>query len=192
MTGGLAALPMYDWAEVRPATDRFWAAVRDGLRRRGVAAPEALSRDVGLMEVWTDPALVLGQTCGLPLVRELRGRVALVGAADYGLEGCRPGWYRSAVVVRADDPRERLALRHAVALGDVERTQAAADLGGDADFGGLHVARGDEARWGGRAPAARSGEQGETEDRASACGRHDRDSLPAPPAPRLSSSERST
>ena len=61
------------------------------------------------MAGWTDPGLVLGQTCGLPFVRELRGRVALVGAADYGLPGCPPGWYRSAVVVRADDPREALA-----------------------------------------------------------------------------------
>jgi hypothetical protein len=108
VTGGLAALPMYDWPEVRGATDRFWAAVRDGLRARGVTAPEALSREVGPMAGWTDPRLVLGQACGLPFVRELRGRVALVGAADYGIEGCRPGWYRSAVVVRADDPRERL------------------------------------------------------------------------------------
>jgi hypothetical protein len=99
---------MYDWPQVRGATDRFWAAVRDGLRARGVAAPEALSRELGLMAGWTDPALVLGQTCGLPFVRELRDRVALVGAADYGLEGCPPGWYRSAIVVRADDPRERL------------------------------------------------------------------------------------
>jgi hypothetical protein len=109
MRGGLAALPMYDWAELRPATDRLWAAVRDGLRGRGVPAPDALTRGIGLMAGWTDPGLVLGQTCGLPFVQELAGRVALVGAADYGLEGCRPGWYRSAVVVRADDPRERLA-----------------------------------------------------------------------------------
>ena len=61
------------------------------------------------MAGWTDPGLVLGQTCGLPFVRELAGRVALVGAPDYGLPGCPPGWYRSAVVVRADDPREALA-----------------------------------------------------------------------------------
>jgi ABC-type phosphate/phosphonate transport system substrate-binding protein len=52
---------------------------------------------------------VLGQTCGLPLVRELAGRVAVLGAADYGLPGCPPGWYRSAVVVRADDERSDLA-----------------------------------------------------------------------------------
>lgn len=109
MRDGIAALPMYDWAEVRAATDRFWAAVRDGLRARGVAAPEALARGLGLAAGWTHPRLVLGQTCGLPLVRDLAGRVALVGAGDYGLEGCPPGWYRSVVVVRADDPREGLA-----------------------------------------------------------------------------------
>jgi ABC-type phosphate/phosphonate transport system substrate-binding protein len=99
---------MYDWPEVRGATDALWAALRDALRARGVAAPEELERDRGLMEVWTDPGLVLGQTCGLPLVRHLAGRVAVVGTLDYGLPGCAPGEYRSAVVVRADDPRQRL------------------------------------------------------------------------------------
>jgi ABC-type phosphate/phosphonate transport system substrate-binding protein len=105
----VAALPMYDWLEVQGATDAFWAALRDALRARGVAAPEALERGRGLMEVWTDPGLVFGQTCGLPLVRDLAGRVAVVGALDYGLPGCAPGEYRSAVVVRADDPRTGLA-----------------------------------------------------------------------------------
>jgi ABC-type phosphate/phosphonate transport system substrate-binding protein len=100
---------MYDWPEVRGATDAFWAALRDALRARGVAAPEALERRRGLMEVWTDPGLVLGQTCGLPLVRGLAGRVAVVGALDYGLPGCAPGEYRSAVMVRAEDPRQGLA-----------------------------------------------------------------------------------
>ena len=68
-----------------------------------------MARDGGLRETWADPGLVLGQTCGLPLVRELAGRVAVLGAADYGLPGCPPGWYRSAVVVRADDERSALA-----------------------------------------------------------------------------------
>jgi ABC-type phosphate/phosphonate transport system substrate-binding protein len=100
---------MYDWPEVREATDAFWGALREALRARGVAAPEALERGRGLMEVWTDPGLVLGQTCGLPLVRHLAGRVSVVGALDYGLPGCAPGEYRSAVVVRADDLRQGLA-----------------------------------------------------------------------------------
>jgi hypothetical protein len=106
---GIAALPMYDWPELRVETDRLWAALRNALRAAGVAAPDELVRDGGLHETWADPRLVLGQTCGLPLVRELAGRVAVLGAVDYGLPGCPPGWYRSAVVVRADDPRPDLA-----------------------------------------------------------------------------------
>jgi ABC-type phosphate/phosphonate transport system substrate-binding protein len=100
---------MYDWPERTAATDRLWAALRDGLRAAGVAAPDALTRDDDLMAGWTDPRLVLGQTCGLPFAAALAGRVALVGAPDYGVPGCPPGWYRSAVVVRADDPRDGLA-----------------------------------------------------------------------------------
>lgn len=105
----VAALPMYDWPEIRPATDRLWASIRDALRAAGVAAPEALDRGRDIAEVWTDPGLVLGQTCGLPFVRPLAGRVVLIGAADYGVPGCPPGWYRSAVVVRGDDVRMSLA-----------------------------------------------------------------------------------
>ena len=108
-TTAVAALPMYDWPEVAAATDALWAAIRDRLAAEGVAAPERLTRDRGLAAVWADPGLVLGQTCGLPLVQGLAGRVEVVGALDYGLPGTPPGWYRSAVVARADDPRERLA-----------------------------------------------------------------------------------
>ncbi len=64
--------------------------------------------DASLFAIWTDPHLVLAQCCGLPYVRALRGKVALIGAPDYGLPGCPPGFYRSAVIVRRDDPRETL------------------------------------------------------------------------------------
>lgn len=105
----IAALPMYDWPEARGANDRLWAAIRDRLRARGLGAPEALTRGLGPMAGWTHPDLVLGQTCGLPLVGPLARRVAVVGAADFALPDCPPGWYRSAVVVRDGDPRETLA-----------------------------------------------------------------------------------
>ncbi|MBP7003608.1 MAG: PhnD/SsuA/transferrin family substrate-binding protein [Amaricoccus sp.] len=94
---------MYDWPEVRPATDALWAALRDALRTRGLAAPDALSRDA---MHWTHPRLALSQTCALPMRLGLAARVTLVGAPDFGLEGCPPGHYRSALVVRAGDPRE--------------------------------------------------------------------------------------
>jgi len=100
---------MYDWPEIRTETDRLWATIRDGMRATGIDAPEVLSRDRAPMALWTDPGLALGQTCGLPFTRDLRGRVAVLGSPDFGVPGCAPGWYRSAVVVRADDPRETLA-----------------------------------------------------------------------------------
>lgn len=107
--GPIAALPMYDLPAVRAATDRFWALIRDGLRSRGIAAPEALARGAAdLWEVWTHPRLVLGQTCGLPFRARLAGRVTLVATPDYGVEGCPPGHYCSLLVVRADDPRGEL------------------------------------------------------------------------------------
>lgn len=107
MTAPVACLPMYDWPEVRGATDALWAALRDALRAEGLAAPEALTRDDET--ILTDPRLALGQTCGMPYRLGLHAQVTLLGAPDYGLEGCPPGYYRSALVVRAGDARTSAA-----------------------------------------------------------------------------------
>ena len=102
----IAALGMYDRAEAQGSNDRLWALIRDGLRARGLAAPEALTRGPGAYwEGWTAPDLVLSQTCGFPYRARLYGKVALIGTPDYGVEGCAPGYYRSVLVARADDPR---------------------------------------------------------------------------------------
>lgn len=101
----LASLPMYDRAEAQPANDRLWAGVRDRLRAQGQFAPDALTRDGALWDHWTDPGLVLSQTCGLPFRARLHGQVTPVASPDYGLEGCAPGFYRSVLVARADDAR---------------------------------------------------------------------------------------
>ncbi len=102
MTGPVASLPMYDWPEIRAATDAWWAVLREALRARGIEAPETLARDA---PHWTHPALALGQTCGMPYRLGLHAQVTLIGAPDYGLEDCPPGFYRSALVARADDGR---------------------------------------------------------------------------------------
>jgi hypothetical protein len=58
---------------------------------------------------WTDPGLILSQTCGRPYKAHLHGQVRLVGTPDYGLRAARPGHYQSLVIARADDPRAELA-----------------------------------------------------------------------------------
>jgi ABC-type phosphate/phosphonate transport system substrate-binding protein len=91
---------MYDWAEVEWAHDALWARIRNGLRLRGFAAPEDLTRTMGLWELWSSPNLVLGQTCALPYRQQLFDRVALIGTADYGLPDTPAGHYHSVFVTR--------------------------------------------------------------------------------------------
>ena len=51
----IAALPMYDRPENAWAHDALWARVRDGLRARGLAAPDALDRLTPHDETWGRP-----------------------------------------------------------------------------------------------------------------------------------------
>lgn len=102
----IAALGMYDRPELRASTDLYWSLIRDGLRKRGIDAPEALTRDERAWWAgWHSPDLLLSQTCGMPYRTELKDVVTLVGTPDFGVEGCPPGYYRSVLVARRDDPR---------------------------------------------------------------------------------------
>ena len=94
---------MYDWPEVRAATDALWSGIAAHMRTAGVEAPSGLERGLGLQELWRHPGLVLGQTCGLPYVLTLRGAVQLVATPRYSAEGCAGADYASAILVRADD-----------------------------------------------------------------------------------------
>ncbi|SEB75510.1 ABC transporter, phosphonate, substrate-binding protein [Rhodobacter sp. 24-YEA-8] len=102
----IAALGMYDTDRTEGANDRLWAQVREGLRARGIAAPEALTRgDGAYMAGWLSPDLVLAQCCGYPFRARLRGQVTLIGAGDHRLAGTPAGQYHSILVARDDDPR---------------------------------------------------------------------------------------
>ena len=102
----IASLPMYLFPETRSAHDEFWAAIRDRLRDFGIGAPERLNQDIELEEAWGAPDLVLGHICNLPWRAKFRDAVTVIGASDYGLEGCGPGEYRAVFVVRDDHEAE--------------------------------------------------------------------------------------
>jgi len=107
----IASLGMYDRAETAGANDRLWAGIRDGLRARGIAAPEALTRgEHAYWDAWQSPDLVFSQTCGYPFRARLHGSVTLIGTPDYGLPDCPAGHYYSVFVARAEDPRDLAAL----------------------------------------------------------------------------------
>lgn len=99
----VASLPMYDWPEVRWATDALWAAIAERLAERGIAAPPKLDRDRPMEEAWTDPNLVLSQTCGWPYATRLIDRVRYVGTPVYDVPGCDGPLYSSMIVARRSD-----------------------------------------------------------------------------------------
>lgn len=104
----IASLMMYTRPELRAALDRYWTALRAALASNGIAAPEHLSQGADEFDVWTAPDLVLSQTCGMPYRLWLHDKVTLIGTPDFEVDGCPPGYYRSAIVVRADDTREKV------------------------------------------------------------------------------------
>jgi ABC-type phosphate/phosphonate transport system substrate-binding protein len=106
----IAALPMYDFPELREAHDLVWAALARNLIERGVRdVPRHLTRGGEHKEVWRHPSLLFGQACEYPLAKSFREELTLVATPCYSAPGCDEAWYRSAIIVRARDSAESLA-----------------------------------------------------------------------------------
>lgn len=117
MSDFIAALQMYDWPEVRADTDAAWASMRERLRTAGIDAPDALTRDIDMHDVWLRPSLLIAQTCWGPMELGLQEKVQLVGQPSYdGIEGGEGPLYSSAVVMRlsASAPEMRAKTAHGV------------------------------------------------------------------------------
>jgi ABC-type phosphate/phosphonate transport system substrate-binding protein len=95
----IASLPMYDFPEVRWATEAFGRAV---LRQLGSDIP----LDTGLDHAapWFRPDLVFSQTCGYPLTHGLRGKAHYVATPHYNAPGCDGPLYCSIVFAREARP----------------------------------------------------------------------------------------
>ncbi|HHZ07659.1 MAG TPA: PhnD/SsuA/transferrin family substrate-binding protein [Rhizobiales bacterium] len=113
MSSPIAALPMYDWPEIRAETDALWARLRDRLRAAGVEAPETLARrnadlpavpggirdaagtviapdpatlppdELDMAALWRHPSLLLAQTCWGPMETGLADHVQVLGQPSY-------------------------------------------------------------------------------------------------------------
>ncbi|WP_374652755.1 phosphate/phosphite/phosphonate ABC transporter substrate-binding protein [Dongia sp.] len=101
----IAALPMYDFPELKDATDAFWQGLRSHFAAAGVTnLPEQLTRPQDPYPLWLSRDLVFAQTCGYPLTHVLKGRVRYLATPCFKAEGCEGSAYRSFIIVRADDP----------------------------------------------------------------------------------------
>jgi ABC-type phosphate/phosphonate transport system substrate-binding protein len=100
---------MYDFPALHAVTDHYWSAIAARLRAAGVAdVPSALTRDMSHVDTWRDPRLLFGQACQYPLACAWHESVRLVAIPAYAAPGCEGSRYRSAVIVRVEDPALRL------------------------------------------------------------------------------------
>ena len=104
----IASLPMYDWPEVRTATDELWNGIA-----RHLGTTIALTRDGNHAALLTRDDLLFSQTCGYPFTHALAGKVTLVATPHYAVDGCDGPNYCSIIFAREQAPLE--ALRGAVA-----------------------------------------------------------------------------
>jgi ABC-type phosphate/phosphonate transport system substrate-binding protein len=98
----IAVFGMYPFAHLSDAYDQLW----DGIRSRLGDAPDALDRNTSLHDSWHRDDLLLGQTCGWPLVTALP-HLTVVGAFDVVAPFAVAGRYRSVLVAsRPQSPQE--------------------------------------------------------------------------------------
>lgn len=106
----IAALPMYDFPELRPAHDALWSAIVERLVAAGIRdVPARLTRNLEHREIWRHPQLLFGQACEYPLAKSFGEHLAIVATPRYSAPGCAGLLYKSAVVVRAGDAASSLA-----------------------------------------------------------------------------------
>jgi ABC-type phosphate/phosphonate transport system substrate-binding protein len=97
------SLPMYDLPELLEDHQQLWQALRGFLIEEGLSdLPSALAWPEDLTPIWQSPDLLLSQTCGYPLIRELAPFVQVVGVPHYDAPGCDGYRYGSAVIVQRE------------------------------------------------------------------------------------------
>lgn len=99
------SLPMYDLRQ--RDTLALLQALRTLLHAEGVDAPLSLDFPADLPQHWSDPEMLLSQTCGYPLYM-LMPDVQVVGTFHYRVAGCAGFCYSSQLVVREAEAGQSL------------------------------------------------------------------------------------
>lgn len=99
-----ASLPMYDWPELRPFTDDFWAGFSHHAGLHGALVHEPLHDTL-----WHNRDLQFSQTCGYPFTHEFKGLLRYVATPHYACMGCEGANYSSFVFAREAKPLAQFA-----------------------------------------------------------------------------------
>jgi ABC-type phosphate/phosphonate transport system substrate-binding protein len=103
----IASLAMYPFNHLRSAYDQLWDSMRG---RLSFAAPE-LNWVLDPLDACRRDDLLLGQTCGWPLVTELAPSLRVIGTFDCDVEGARDGTYCSVLVSNSADRLDDIVRR---------------------------------------------------------------------------------
>ena len=96
----VASLAMYPFPQLRAAYDRLWNDVRSRLTFEAPSLDWDLDPEVACRR----RDLLIGQTCGWPLVNDLAATVQVVGTFDCDVDGAVYGTYCSVLVSHTDGP----------------------------------------------------------------------------------------
>jgi ABC-type phosphate/phosphonate transport system substrate-binding protein len=100
---------MYDFPELGRGHQQFWSALVARLEAAGIAyLPRRLTHGLSCRATWAHPGLIFGQACEYPLAKSFREYLQILATPRYGAPGCSGAAYRSAIVVRADEPADSL------------------------------------------------------------------------------------
>lgn len=108
-----ASLPMYDFPEVRKATDAWWAGVAKHMQIAGVDnVPEQLQHDKPVKSLWQNEQLFLSQCCGFDVVFGFKDTLMPLLITDWDVEGCQDGHYSSWTIVHEDSSYQKISDLH--------------------------------------------------------------------------------
>ena len=96
----IASLPMYDFPEVRAATNALWTGIAHHFEVVGLEhVPQQLVHDQSLQTLWSDPSLLFSQCCGYDVVYGYRERLQVLATPRSTAPGCVGTDYASVIVV---------------------------------------------------------------------------------------------
>lgn len=96
----IAGFPMYDFVEIRSATNDLWHALQNNLITLGLRdVPVSLVRPDDLQAFWSNTDLLIGQTCGYPFKTGVCGNARYVATPCYHTRFSKGPAHKSLIVV---------------------------------------------------------------------------------------------